>query len=72
MGNATINGVTDPGLGLIGNGNDGLATVVDGEVEEEFGHVASPKHLMYGGEPGGALLRAEIWGEYAIRCAFPP
>lgn len=66
MGDTSIDRVADASLSLIGNGDDGLTSVVDGEVREELGDVARAKHLVDGREPCRALLGAEVRREYAV------
>lgn len=72
MGDAAIDGVAEPGLGLVGDGDDGLAAVGDGEVGEELGGVAGAEHLVDRREPRRPLLRAEVGREHALRHAPPP
>ncbi|GER57789.1 PRA1 family protein 2 [Striga asiatica] len=73
MGHAAIDGVPDAGLGLIGNGDHGLAPIGLGHVvQQQLGHVAGPKHLVDGRKSGRALLRTEIRPEYAVWGALPP
>jgi hypothetical protein len=70
--NASVDGVAEPGLRLVGDGDDGLAAVGDGEVREQLGGVAGAEHLVDGGEPGRALVGAEVGREHALRHAPPP
>ena len=70
--NAAVHRISDSGLGFVGNGDDGLAAVGGRHVQQQLRHVAGAEHLVYGGEPRGALLRAEIGGEHALRRALPP
>lgn len=72
MANTSVDGVTEPGLSLIGNCEDGLAPVVLGHMKQEFGRVAGPEHLVYGGEPGRTVLIAEVGSKDAVGGALAP
>lgn len=69
---AAIDGVSEAGLRLVANGDDGVEALVRRDVEEQLRHVARPKHLVHRREVGGALLRVEIRREYAPGHALPP
>jgi len=68
---AAVDGVAEPGLRLVGDGDDGLAAVGDGEVGQQLGGVAGAEHLVDGGEARGALVAAEVGREHALRHAPP-
>lgn len=72
MSNATIDGVSKASLSLVANRNDSVETLVDGDVKEEFRHVAGPEHLVHRRKVGGALLRIEIRGKYATGNTLSP
>lgn len=69
--NATVDGVSDSGLSLIGEGVHGVLSLVRRELVEELGDVAGAEDLVDIGELLG-LLGGEVRGEYAPRHAFPP
>jgi hypothetical protein len=71
LGDAAVDGVPEPGLRLVGDGDDGLAAVGDGEVGQQLGGVAGAEHLVDGGEARGALVAAEVGREHALRHAPP-
>ena len=69
---AAVDGVAEPGLRLVGDGDDGLAAVGDGEVGQQLGGVAGAEHLVDGGEVRRALLVAEVGCEDAAAHALAP
>ena len=71
LGDAAVDGVAEPGLRLVGDGDDGLAAVGLGQVREQLGGVACAEDLVDGREPGRALVRAEVGREDALRHAPP-
>ena len=73
VGNATINGITNPRQGLIGESDDSITAAVGGDAEEELGGVAGSKHPVYGGEVGGAaVIGVEVGRKHTPFDAFPP
>lgn len=71
MGDAAVDGVSDPGEGLIGDGDGGGGAVGLRQVGQKFGDVAGSKDLMDGGEMRRRLLVAEVRSKYAYVGAFP-
>lgn len=71
-GDATVDRVGEPSLSLVGNGDDGIVAAVGRDVQQELGHIAGTEHLVNRGEPGRALVRPEVRGEYAPADALPP
>lgn len=72
MSHTTINRVSDASLGFISNSDDGLTAITSRDMKEQFRNITGAKHLMNGGEPGGALIGAEVGSKYAIGCALSP
>lgn len=72
VGDAAVDGVLQACLGLVGDGDGGLAAFGHGEVHEELGDVAGAEDLVDSREVGGALLVAEVGGEDAPPRALPP
>ena len=70
LGDAAVDGVPEPGLRLVGDGDDGLAAVGHGEVGQQLGGVAGAEHLVDGGEVRRALLVAEVGREDAAAHAL--
>lgn len=69
---AAINGVSNSGLSFISNGDYSLTSIRNWHMQQELRHITRSKHLVYGGEPSRALLRAEVGGENAVRRALSP
>lgn len=72
VGDAAVDGVTDPSEGLVTEGDDGVDAAVGREPEEELGGVAGAEDLVHGGEVGCSLLRVEVGSEHAASHALPP
>lgn len=72
MGNTAVDRVPDPGLCLIGNGDDGLAPVGLRYMSKKLGHVAGTEDFVYSGEARRTLLRAEVGREDAVGGALSP
>ena len=72
VGDAAVDGVAQPRLRLVGDGDGGLGAVGERQVGEELGHVAGAEHLVDGGEVRRALLVAEVGREHAPAHALAP
>lgn len=72
MGDAAIDGISDPSLSFISYGDDGLAAISHRDMQQQLGDIAGAEHLVNCGEPSWALLRAEVRRENAVSCALPP
>jgi len=72
VGDAAVDGVAQPGLRLVGDGDGGLRAVGERQVREKLGHVAGAEHLVDGGEVRRALLVAEVGREDAAAHALAP
>jgi len=66
---AAIHGVLHPGLGLVGQGIDGVLPLAGEELVEKLGDVGGAEDLVDVGELQG-LLRREVGGEDAARHAL--
>lgn len=71
-GDAAVDGVAEPGMGLEADADDGVEALVDGDVEEKLGDVACAEHLVHRREVRRSLLRVEIGREDAPAHALPP
>lgn len=72
MRNAAIDRVLNPGLSFVGDGHSSLTTVRQGEIGEEFGDIASTKHLVNCSKMGCTLLMAEVRCKHTPSNALPP
>lgn len=72
MSDAAVDGVTEAGLGLVTDGDDGVEALVVGDVVEELGDVTCSEHFVDRREMRRPLLRVEVRSEYAPRHALPP
>jgi hypothetical protein len=72
VGDAAVDGVSQPGLGLVGDGGRRLAPVGGGHLLEQLRRVAGAEDLVDGGELRRPVLRAEVWREHALRRALAP
>lgn len=72
VGDATVDGILEPRLGLVGDGDGRLGSIGHGEVHEDLGEVTSPEHLVDRREVGRSLFMAEVRGEDAAPHALPP
>ncbi|RZR94107.1 hypothetical protein BHM03_00022727 [Ensete ventricosum] len=59
VGDATVDGVLQPGSSLVGDGERRLRPVGDRKLQEELGRVARPEHLVDRGEVRSSLFIAE-------------
>lgn len=66
---ATVDGVAEPGVGLVGQRIDGVLALGGVEFVEDFGHVAGAEHLVDVGEFLRLVWR-EVGCEYAFLGAF--
>lgn len=69
---ATVDRVPQPGLGLVSDGDDRLATGGLRHVQQQLRRVAGAENLVDGGEPRRPLLGAEVGREDAVPRALPP
>ena len=72
VGDAAIDGISNPGLSFISDGDDGLTAISHRHMQQQLGHIAGTKHLVNCGKPSRALLRAEIRRKNAVSCTLPP
>ena len=72
MGDAAIDGVSEPSLSLVANSDDGVEPFVDGNMAEQLGNVAGSEHLVDRRKVGCALLRIKIRCKYAPHHTLPP
>lgn len=70
--NAAMNGITDSCLSFIGNGENGIEPIGEGQMQQHFGSIASSEHLVDGCESRRAMLRPKMRRKYASRRTFPP
>lgn len=68
---AAVDGVTEAHIGFVGEGIDGVFTLVRVEFVEEFSDVAGAEDAMNVDELL-RVVRREIRREYAVRLAFSP
>nr|GMD22228.1 hypothetical protein BHE74_00054844 [Ipomoea batatas] len=71
VGDAAINGVFHSCLSFDADGKHGGEALVDRELEQQFRDVASPEHLVDGGENGRTIVGAKIRHEHATGNAPP-
>lgn len=72
VGDAAVDGVPEPGLRLVTNGDHGVGPLLHRDVEEELRHVTSSEHLVHRREMSRALLRVEMRRKYAPCHTLPP
>jgi len=72
VGDAAVDGVAEPSLGLVADGDDGVEALVRRDLEQQLGHVAGAEHLVHGREVRRALLRVEVGREDAAADALAP
>jgi hypothetical protein len=72
VGDAAVDGVAEPRLGLVADGDDGVEALVRRDLEQQLGHVAGAEHLVHGREVRRALLRVEVGREDAAADALAP
>jgi hypothetical protein len=72
VGDAAVDGVAQPGLGLVGDGGRRLAPVGGGHLLQQLGRVAGAEHLVDGRELRRPVLGAEVGREHALRRALAP
>ena len=70
-GNAAVDRIGEPGLGLVADGDDGVVPPAHWHVVQQLGHVAGPEHFVDRSEPGRPLLRPEVGREHAPGHALP-
>lgn len=68
---AAVDGVAEAGLGLVGEGVDGVLALGGGQLLEELRDVAGSEHLVDVAELLG-LVRREVRREHAVLRALPP
>ena len=71
MGNTTVDRISHPGLGFIGNCDHSLTPIRHRHMKQQFGNITSTKHLMDRRKLGRALLRGEVGCENAVGGALP-
>lgn len=69
---ASINGITKASLCLVADGDDGVKTLVSGDVEQQLGDVAGTENLVHRREVRRALLRVKVGREDAPCHALTP
>ena len=72
MGDAAVDRVAEPSLGLVADGDDGVEALVRRDLEQQLGHVAGAEHLVHRREVRRALLRVEVGREDAAADALAP
>ena len=70
-GDAAVDGVPHPGVGLVDEAADGVGPLRRGHIEQHLADVAGAEHPVHHGEPL-RLLRREVGREHALRRAPPP
>lgn len=68
---AAVDGVAEPGLGLVGQRVDGVFPLRGAQLVENLGDIASAEHLVDVGKFLG-LVRWEVRREHALLGALPP
>lgn len=68
---AAVDGVSEPGLGLVREGVDGVLALRGGELVEELRHVARAEHAVHVGE-FRRLVGGEVGREHAALRALAP
>ena len=72
MRHTTPDGISDPGLRLVGDGDGSRTAAAHRQVREELGDVAGAEHLVHGREMDLGLIVAEVGCKYADVLAFSP
>lgn len=72
MRNAAIDGILEPGLSFVGDGDSSLASIADREVCQELGNIAGTKDLVNSCKMSSTLFMAEIWGKNTAPHTFSP
>jgi hypothetical protein len=67
-----IDGVSNPGEGLVAKSDDGIEALVWRNAREELGGIAGAEHLVHSSEVSSALLRVKIGRKYATAHALSP
>lgn len=70
MGDAAIDGISDPGLSFVSNGHNGFTPISHRDMQQQLRNVASSEYFVDGRESGRALLGAEVGCEHTVRGAL--